>query len=251
MKSALPVALLSLALLIASAPRRTAAAAEKDAAVDTVLEKFVKAIGGKEAWDKVESRQVTADVEIFGATAEWKLDAKAPNLRAARGDLANIGPVEEGFDGTTAWSKSRDGGVQKKEGDEQELAKREADFRREVRLKELYPNLTVQGTERVNGEEVQVLEAKPTATTTTRFSFSSKTGLLVRQRAEFPGKDGSPVTVESDLSDYREVDGVKYPYLTKVQLMVGGQPAFDFVIKVKTIKHNEKIDDARFKKPAE
>ncbi len=250
MKSLRFAALLTLAFLFASAPLRVKGA-EKDASVDAILDKFVKAVGGKEAWEKVESRQVTADVEIFGATAEWKLDAKAPNLRAARVDLPNIGPVEDGFDGTTAWSKSRDGGVQAKEGDEQELAKREADFRREVRLKELYPNLIAKGTDRVNGEEVQVLESKPTPTTTARFSFSTETGLLVRQQAEFPGKDGGQVTVESDLSDYREVDGIRYPHQTKVQILVGGQPAFDFVIKVKSIKHNEKIDDARFKKPAE
>ena len=197
--------------------------AEK-ASVDAVLDRYVKAIGGKEALQKVESRRVKADFEAMGSKSEWTLEAKAPNKQVTRVDLPGIGLIEEGYDGKTAWSKSA-GGVRTKEGDELERAKKQADFYREIRLKELYPNLEVKGTEKWNGKEVQVLESKSSPTSKDRFSFSTETGLLVRQQSEFES-EGNQVEVDVQLGDYRAVDGVKYPYEQKVNVMVGGQPVF-------------------------
>jgi zinc protease len=245
MKIAPLIGLLSLALISAS----TVFAAEKDAAtVDAILKKYVTAIGGKDAFDKVESRHIKADLEFGGSTAEWTSEAKAPNKRATRVDLPGIGLFEDGFDGTTAWTKSQ-AGVQTKQGDELALAKLDAELRRDVRFKELYPNLESKGTEMFNGEQVEVLEAKPTATSRARFSFSAKTGLLVRQQADYKNNDGNPITVETEFSDHRAVEGIKYPHAQKVSVLADGQPLFDFTLKLKEIKHNSKIDDSMFKKP--
>ena len=243
------ITVLSLVLLNAF----TALAAEKDAAaaggsVDAVLEKYVKAVGGKEALSKVESRSIKADLVLAGSTSDWTLIAKAPNKRFSHVDVPDIGVFEEGCDGDTSWTKTQ-GGIQTRQGDELAHAKAEADFRRELRMKELYPGLEAKGTERFNGEEVQVLEAKPSATSKERFSFSTKTGLLVRQQSDFVNNDGTPVTVEAEFSDHRDVDGIKYAHTQKIAILANGQPLLDFTLKVKEIKHNEKVDDVKFKKP--
>jgi hypothetical protein len=62
--------------------------AEKDAAsaggsVDAVVEKYVKAVGGKEALSKVESRSFKADLVLAGSTSDWTLVAKAKAEMAA------------------------------------------------------------------------------------------------------------------------------------------------------------------------
>ena len=244
MRTAHVVTTVVLSLLAVSTARGT------EVSVDAVLDKYVKAIGGKEAWEKVKSRRVKASLDLLGSSAEWTLDAKAPNKRVAKVDLPQFGAFEDGFDGTTAWQKSQ-AGVQERQGDELARAKSEAAFGREVRLKELYPDLKSAGTETLNGEEVHVLETKPTATSKERFSFSSKTGLLVRNQADFQNNEGNQVTVETDLSDYRDVEGIKYPHVQKINVLAGGQPLFNLVLTVKEIKHNETIDDAKFAKPAE
>jgi hypothetical protein len=221
----------------------------KVATVEAILEKYVKAIGGKEAWNKVETRQMKADLEAGGDTSEWTLVAKAPNLRATRVELPGLGLIQDGFDGKTAWQKSNNG-VTVKEGDDLARARIEADFRREIRLKDLYPDLASRGPETFNGEAVHVLESKPTATSKVRFSFSDKTGLLVRQESSGQAPDGNELGVETELSDYRDVGGVKYPHVQKNKILVRGQTFFGFDLKVKEIKHNEKIDDDAFAKPA-
>ena len=238
-------AMLGLSLL--GAP--TLFAAEKEPTVDAVLEKFVKAIGGKDAWNKVESRRVKAELKANDATSEWTSEAKAPNKVRTHVDLPGLGQIDDGYDGKTAWARGLDG-LRTKKDDELRRAEKQADLRREIHFKELYPELASKGTEMLNGEEVQILESAPSPTSKDRFSFSTKTGLLVRQQAKFE-RDGTPWEIDSQLSDYREVDGVKYPHQHKTKILIDGNPVFEFELKVKEIKHNEKIDDAQFTKPAE
>src|SRR3974390_2199292 len=209
-RNSIVIAALHVALLLAA----PVLGAERGT-VDGVLEKYVKAIGGKEAWNKVESRSIKAEFEgPNGATSEWSLLAKAPNKRLTRMESSPWGVLLDGFDGTTAWSKNQNG-VRIKRGDELSRAEKEADFQREVRLKELYPDLAAKGTETLDGEEVQVLDSKPTPTSKERFSFSAKTGFLVRWQSEFKNASSNDTRVEIRFSEYRAVDGVQYPHLQR------------------------------------
>ena len=238
------MAALHLALLLAA----PVLGAEKGT-MDGVLEKYVKAIGGKEAWNKVESRSIKAEFEgPFGATSGWSLQAKAPNKRLTRMESSPWGVLLDGFDGTTAWSKNLNG-VETKDGDKLSRAEKEADLRREVRLKELYPDLVFKGTETLDGEEVQVLESKPTPSSKERFSFSAKTGFLVRQQSEFKNAEGNDARVEIRYSEYRAVDGLQYPHLQRIKIVAAGQE-IEFGMKVKEVKHNEKFEDSIFSKPS-
>ncbi len=238
------MAALHLALLLAA----PVFGAEKGT-VDGVLEKYVKAIGGKEAWNKVESRSIQAEFEgPGGATSGWSLQAKTPNKRLTRMASSPWGVLLDGFDGRTAWSKN-DNGVQTKDGDELSRAKREADFRREVRLKELYPDLVFKGTETLDGDEVQVLESKPTPSSQERFSFSAKTGFLVRQQSASRNAQGDDTRVAIRFSDYRAVDGLLYPHLQRLKFVAAGRE-LEFVMKVKAVKHNEEFEDSSFSKPS-
>ena len=223
-------------------------AAEKEASVDAVLDKYVKAIGGKEAWNKVETRKVKADFTAMGSTAEWSLETKVPNQQVTRVDLPGVGLIVEGFDGTTAWSQTPEG-ARIKHGDELQRARKQADVRREVRLKELYPSLVSKGKETLDGKQVQVLEHKEGAGSSDRFYFDVDSGLLVRQQAEFESQ-GTPILVDVRLDNYKPVDGIRYSHEQEGKIIVGGQPVFEFDMKVKEIKHNEKVDEAKFKKPA-
>jgi len=51
--------------------------------------------------------------------------------------------------------------------------------------------------------------------------------------------------IQADLSDYRDVEGVKVPFLIR-QKMAG----YELVVKMIVVENNAGIDDARFAKPA-
>jgi zinc protease len=224
-----------------------AGAADAKPTVDSVLAKFVDASGGKAAMEKIKSRTIRGDLDLLGSTSDWLSSAKAPNKLLSELKSDALGPVADGFDGVTAWSKTQ-AGLRVKEGEELAKMKRDADFYHLMNLKATYPDLAYQGTDKVDGEEVHVLESKPSATSKERFSFSPKSGLLIRQESEFEGSQGR-LNLTVRLDDFRAVDGVKYPHSLKFKMSAGGQD-FDFAIKVKEIKHNMAIDDAKFVKPA-
>src|SRR5207245_4527818 len=118
-----------------------------------------------------------------------------------------------------------------------------------LNLKKLYPDLAYKGTDKVDGAEARVLESRPSSTSKERFSFNANSGLLVRQESELEGPQGKLIA-SVRLDDFRAVEGVKYPFDLKFKINSGGQD-FEFAIKVKEVKHNVTIEEAKFAKPAE
>lgn len=238
----------SCCMLICLALAASAPAAETPS-VDSILTKYEQALGGKSVMEKISSRitKVQLQSEAFAAS-EGEVYAKAPNKQWSQFELANVGTMTEGFDGTVAWSKTPWEDLRVKSGDELAKVKRDAVFHREFNLKTLYPDLAYKTTEKVEGEDAYVLESKPTASSKEKLLFNAKTGLLVRQDSEFEGPQGV-VNVTALPQDYRAEDGVKYPHLIKIKFSAGGQ-TFEFTMKVLEVKHNVKIDDAKFAKPS-
>ena len=232
--------LLCLALLSA------AHAANNPPTVDSILDKFVEACGGRSAIEKNKSRTIRGDLDLMGSTSDWVLEAKVPNKQFSEFTNSTLGVVADGFDGTVAWSKNQSG-VRVKEGEELAKTKRDAEFHRYLNLKKLHPDLGYKGTDKVDGEEVHVLESKPSASSRERFSFSTKSNLLIRQESEFEGPQGK-VGVTVRLTDFRPVDGIKYAHGLKFKISAGEQE-LEFAIKIKEVKHNVAIDEAKFSKP--
>ena len=173
--------------------------------------------------------------------------AKTRTRESGNENNPTLGVVADGFDATVAWSKNQSG-VRVKEGEELSKTKRDADFHRYLNLKKLYPDLHYKGTDKVDGEEVHVLESKPSASPMGRFSFSTKSNLLIRQESEFEGPQGK-VGLTVRLTEFLPVDEINYAHSLKLKLRAGEQE-FEFAIRVKEVKHNGQIEDAKFAKPA-
>ena len=224
-----------------------ARAADNTPTVDSILDKFVEAAGGRSAIEKIKSRTVKGEVDLLGSTSDWVLEAKAPNKQFSGFNSPILGAVADGFDGTIAWSKNQ-AGVRIKEGEELIKTKRDSDFYRDLNLKKLYPDLGYKGTDKVDGEEVHILESKPSASNRERFAFSTKSNLLIQQESEFESPQGK-IGVTVRMTDFRAVDGIKYAHSMKFKIRFGEQD-LEFAIKVKEVKHDAAIEDAKFSKPA-
>lgn len=241
--------LLASVLVLANLPLAPSSRAAEAPSVDSILTKYVTALGGKSAMDKVRSRIMKIQVESEQMPAsQGEVYAKVPNKQSSQVELSGVGTINEGFDGKEAWSKSPWEGLRVKTGDELAKVQRDAEFHRDVKLKELYPGLAYKGTEKVGDEEAWMLECKPTATSKERMAFSTKTGLLLRQESEFEGPQGKVKSVIS-IQAYKAIDGLKYPSQMKMEYSVGDQ-AFQFTMKVIEVKLNPEIADAKFTKPS-
>ncbi|WP_124641203.1 MULTISPECIES: M16 family metallopeptidase [Amniculibacterium] len=193
--------------------------------VASVMDKYITAIGGKEALAKINSLTTNASATVQGMALELKeIKAKGGKINQS---LSMMGQtmqkmVFDGKDGRMeAQGQKMPIPAQKKE----ELLK----------SSEIFPELTLAkaadvklgGIEKFNNEDCYAVKEGGSVS-----YYSVKTGLKT-------GETGDGAT--TNFSDYKEVSGVKLPF-TMTQSM-GGQ---DFEFKVKSYELN-KATDADFK----
>ena len=214
--------------------------------VDQVLDKYVKALGGKAALEKLTSRvsKGTLEMDQLPGPAPEEIYAKAPDKQYMVTDLSSYGQARRGFNGTAGWEDNPQTGMRDITGPELAAMKRDADFYLAIKLKGHYPKMTVKGKESVNGHDAYVVEATPPEGAAETMYFDAGSGLLARTKRETEGPNGK-FTLDVTFDDYREVDGVKLPFVMHFSL---GE--FAFVVKLSEVNHNLPIDDAKFDKPS-
>lgn len=124
--------------------------------------------------------------------------------------------------------------------------KRDADLRGDLRLRELYPDMAVAGREKVGDRDAYVIVSRVSDKKLERLYFDARTGLLLRIAAttETPL---ARLPEETVFEDYREVDGVKIPFVVRASYV---DPFIGWTRKFTEIKHNVPVEDSKFGKPA-
>ena len=212
--------------------------------VDQVLEKYLTAMGGQAAFDKITSRTAKATIEIpdMGITGTMTITEKAPNKAMVVVEIAQM-TVREGTDGVVAWDENPQTGMREKTGLELAEYKRGSIFNIETKLKTAYPKMNVTGRDTVNGRPALVIDAIPEQGSIVKIFFDSETGLILKQAGSRETPEG-PITFESFYDDYRTIDGIKQPHTLRQVTS-----RFTSVIRITEMKHNVPVDDALFRKP--
>ena len=211
---------------------------------EQILERYVQALGGRQAVERVTSRvwkgsRVGAD----GVLVPEEVYAKAPNKLLTITSYPNQA-FRTGFDGARGWAGS-DQGARELPAEMLAQVRREAEFYKETRLKDIYSKLTVVGRETIGGREAYVVEAAPAdGGDIEKLYFDAETGLLVRKYSEMKTVLGLFPT-QTDFEDYREVDGVRLPFAIRWAI-----PGRAWGRKITEVKQNVPLDDARFNPPA-
>lgn len=229
------------------APKADKAQAADMPTADDVIEKYIKALGGKEAIQKITSRSMKGsfNMEALGVNdAPMEMFEKAPNKSSMKIELNGLGEVHQVFDGSKAWSSDPMQGLRELSGAELAQTKREADFYKEINYKKNYTKLELKGKEKVGSSEAYVMEATPADGSPEKLYFDISTNLLVRRDTEAETAQGKFET-ETYLEDYKDVDGVKFPHTIR-----NVNPMNTMVIKITEIKDNLEIDDTKFNKPS-
>lgn len=231
----------------ASTPADKPAAASNAAlpSADQVLDNYEKAIGGRDAWMKIKTRISTGtiDVPAFNVSGTVEVHQKAPDRLLSVAVIAGQA-YKHGFDGTVAWSDDPQNGLKEETGAGLTASKREADFYHQLDLRRLYAKLTVTGVEKAGEHDTYVVEAVTPEGPTDRLYFDTKSGLLVRSVNHRPSPDGSDAVYTGDIEDYRDVDGIKLPFVVHQS---SDQAAF--TITFTEIKQNVDLTDDQFGKP--
>ena len=208
--------------------------------VKQILDHYVQALGGADALQKITSR--TAKGSRIGADnvlVPEEVYQKAPDKLLTITSYPQV-VFSNGFNGKTGWAhSSRDGATPLPDQAMAQL-KRDAVFYKELKLEDLYSKLTVSGRAPVRDSDAYVIEAKPLEGPVEKLFFDVRTGLLVRRYTESDTPLGK-LPLQVDYEDYREVDGVKQPFLIHWSF-----PGRVWGRKIDEIKQNVPLDDTKF-----
>lgn len=211
--------------------------------VDQVLDRYIKALGGTQALDKVTTRMRKGSVEVAGLQGTFEAYEVAPNKAFLIGSLPPPrGSLQQAFDGSSGWVKNQSG-VFEMRGDSLAQAQRESAFYGDVKLKEQFKDMSVAGKERIDAREFYVVLGTRPDGQLERLYFDVQTGLLARRVWETPTYFGG-LPNANDYDDYRKVGGVRLPFVLRKAR--GGQ---SFLQTISEYKLNIRVDDAKFKKP--
>jgi outer membrane lipoprotein-sorting protein len=208
------------------------------------LNKYVQAVGGAEAIQKITSRVEKGTVSFGQQQMPVEVVAKAPNKRISTVHTPN-GDSITAFDGHAGWL----GNPGSRPPREMSVAENEAfgfdsTFYLPTELKKMFAQFRARpATDKIGGHDVVQLIGVNPGKPPIRLFFDKESGLLLRsvRYADTPlGRNPTQV----DYADYRGQDGVKVPFQWTV-----ARPSGRFTIQVTELQQNVPVDDKKFEKP--
>ncbi|MHB1686985.1 MAG: c-type cytochrome [Ignavibacteriaceae bacterium] len=178
-----------------------------------IIDKYVNAIGGKKAYEKIKSIQIRGSfITEGGEILPLKITQSAPDFYLYS-IVTPRGLFSKGYDGKTGWTQSGNR-TNKMEEDDLAQVKELADFYRTVNLDSRYTKLEFKDVKVIEGDTVYEVEGTASQYLYDKFFFDVKTGLLIRQ-IEYDETALGSLATQMDFKDYKNVGGVLMPFTIK------------------------------------
>ncbi|MGP8246098.1 MAG: hypothetical protein ACLQVN_16460 [Bryobacteraceae bacterium] len=237
----------AVALIVFTAGAAAARAAGDLPKGETIMDKYVEATGGAAAYESHHNQVITGTMEMASAHIKGKLTSyhAAPVKMYMEIDMEGVGKLQDGTDGTVAWSLSAMQGPHVKDGDEKAMALRTARFASEAHWRDDYSKVETLGVETVDGKQCYRVLLTPKQGSPLTQYYDKDTGLLEKLSATVKTPYGD-IATESTFGDYRKEGGLLIPHLMHQSMM--GQ---EIVVTFDTVKFDVDIPKDRFDPPAE
>jgi hypothetical protein len=222
---------------------------------DEIIEKSIAAQGGRAAFAKIKSRLMTGTITLSTPAGDIPgtievLNAAPNKVRTLiKADLTAFGAgpleVDQRFDGQNGYVLDSLQGNRDITGSQLEGMRNNAFPSLFLSYKDLGITARLQGKEKIGDKDVHVVVFEPTKGSPVRQYIDATTMLPVRFSISVHIPQlGSEVEQTNDLSDFRELDGVKVPYKVAASSSVQS-----YTVEMKSIEHNVAVDEKLFVKP--
>lgn len=206
----------------------------------TVIEKYLKAVGGVEAIKNLKDLELTGKMQVPGMPLDFNLKYKAPNMNMTVA-LMNGQPVfKKVFDGSAGYMEQMGN---RKPMSEEEVTdeKIESQLIPEMVFAEAGVKSELVGAEMIDGKQAYKLKVTYPSGEDRYAYFDAESGLKVRSLGTQQSQQGE-VTVTLTFDDYREVEGVMVPF--KMNQSMG---PMNMSIEFNKVEANKGLDEATFK----
>jgi hypothetical protein len=222
---------------------------------DEVIERSLKAVGGRAAHGKIKSRSMTGTIAF--ATPAGDISGSIEVLSALpnksrtliKADLSSMGVgalvLDQRFDGSTGYVLDSLQGNREITGNQLDNMRNGSFPHPFLTFKDQGISVSLAGKEKVGEREAFVLVFDPPTGSAVRQYIDAETYLPTKVvvTVDVP-QLGREVEQTNEFSDYREVDGVKLPYRMRSTSSVQ-----NFTVTITKVEHNAPVDQSLFVKP--
>lgn len=210
---------------------------------ETVLQAYIDALGGQEKLDAVKDVVTNSSMALPGMPMEASnvTKRKRPHYLFQEMSVAGMGTISKTvYDGKTA-KISGMGGNQEVSGEDAAMFEAQAKLFGETTYLEDGYKLELKSIQFLDGVKAYAMEVTdPNGETNTEY-YDVESGLKLREEQTMESPEG-PITVSTSFADYREVDGVMFPFTIIVNQ---GQQKIN--MSVKSVEVNSGLKTSAFK----
>ena len=212
---------------------------------DEIFSKYAAALGGQAAIDKLKSRTAKGTItQANGNSFQFELTQAAPDKFYLLVTTPQ-GTIERGFNGQTGWEKSARG-VREITGTELTNFRLGNGLFSLLKLKEQYSRPPRVRKDKLGDRDVYIIDGTTADNRRMRLYFDAGSGLLLRRTMAMQTIVGI-IPDQVDLEDYREADGLKFPFVARAATVEVGNPTSTRTFT--ELKLNVPVDDAKFNMP--
>lgn len=215
--------------------------------VDEIIAKNYASKGGLEKWKSIQTQKMTGVASAQGFELGMVIYGKRPNL--GRQDLTIALPGQPAmtmvnvFDGLKAWMINPMAGSDtpvEMTGPEADTVKEQSDFDGSlIDYKAKGHTIELVGTETLGTKKVHHLKVTRKGQPVQHYYLDAELGIEVKVTTEA----GAGPAVETEMSEYRTIEGVQVPHLIRV--MQGGQVQAE--LRITKVEFNVPLEDSLFK----
>jgi outer membrane lipoprotein-sorting protein len=203
-----------------------------------IVEKYIDAIGGKDAYMNIKDRTMFMTATVQGMTIKMTVYQKEPNKFKSIVEVAGMEQVIV-YDGKKAYMKANDK-VQEITGKELDQLSYQANIHMAVEMDSLPVTMTLAGIEKVDEKDAYKIDYVSTSGDKWSEYYDKESFLKVKEVKEVSTPQGS-FTQDINYSDYKDYMGVKIPY--KISQKLAGQ---ELSLVLKSIEINTNLKDSIF-----
>jgi outer membrane lipoprotein-sorting protein len=218
----------------------------KKAEAKKIIEKLIKAQGGRDVLSKIKDTTTSASMELIqmGMSGSMTMYQKEPNMM--RMDMEIVGMViTQAYDGETAWMTNPQTGAT-----EEMPEQFTDDIKRQAMGNDTLLNpdkhgitFSYEGKETIDEKEYIIIKLSFTDGYEVTMYLDSETYLVYKTKAMAMNQMGVEVEAETFMYDYKEVEGTIVPFTITIY-----QDGEEFMtMEITEIKYNSGLEDSFFK----
>jgi outer membrane lipoprotein-sorting protein len=208
---------------------------------DQLLDKYLAAVGGEAALQKVTSLVEKGNITANGHQFPIEVYAKAPDRRLSITHMPN-GESITAFDGKQGWL-SNNGHAHLMSAAENDAERISADLRFASDVKTLYRKFNVFPGEKIDGHETYLVIGRNEGQPPLRLYLDQHSGQLLRL-VRYAETALGRMPTQIDYADYRDEVGVQIPLRWTL-----ARPGGRFTIQITQVEQNVPVEDAKFAPP--